>query len=198
MFPITYFSLKKMTKFICRIFLVLFFLSSCSYCALHGLQGFEENRIDAAKNARSHSNLGNIYFSEKNYYGALREYQIAFNLTYNQGSASTYLYNIARCFIELGDYNGAKKAILMAIDSNCLNITYYETLVDCYIYLGIEQKELENCLQDSFNPYNRIIAGLIYLKCGYPMYAKVIFDEFILDNPDMIISDSVRAILRKI
>lgn len=184
--------MKLLYKFLITVFLFLSF-SSVGLCAL---SGFEENRIDAVKNARNHSNLGNIYFNEKNYYGALREYQIAFNLTYDLNSSATYLYNIARAFIALGDYTGAKKAILMALDRDCINITYYQTLVDCYIALGIEKKELNKHLFDNTNPYNRIVAGLIYLKCGYPMYAKVIFDEFILNNPDMIITEDIKAILR--
>lgn len=180
------------------IFIALFlFLTPC-FASLHGIDGFKESTIDAAKNARLHSNMGNIYFDEKNYIGALKEYQIAYNLTHNTNGSSTYLYNIARCFIKLGNYELAKNALLGAIDKDCINLTYYDTLVDCYIALNTAQKELKRYLKDSSNPYNRIVAGLIYLKTGHRASARAIFDEFINDNPDMIISEDIRLMLNKL
>ncbi len=166
--------------------------------SLHGLDGFKENVIDATKNARLHSNMGNIYFGEKNYTGALKEYQIAYNLTSNTSESSTYLYNIARCFMKLQNYEAARRAVLGAIDKDCINLTYYETLVDCYIILKTSDQELKKHLKDNSNPYNRIIAGLIFLKTGQKTSAKAIFDEFINDNPDMIITQDIKAILRKL
>lgn len=193
--------LKKIMKLNYKILILIFSCLLFSFAqadmSLHGMDGFRESKIDAAKNARLHSNMGNIYFSEKNYIGALKEYQIAYNLTHNTNGSSTYLYNIARCFIKLGNYELARKALLGAIDKDCINITYYETLVDCYINLNTAQKELKAHLKDKRNPYNQIIAGLIYLKTGHKTSAKIIFDEFINDNPDMIISEDIRLILKR-
>ncbi|MBQ8475961.1 tetratricopeptide repeat protein [bacterium] len=164
--------------------------------SLRGLEGYQPYTIDAAKNARAHNNMGNIYFDEKNYNAALSEYQIAYNLTKDTTAGAPYIYNIARCMIKLGNYQAAQYAIKQAIAKDCINMVYYDTLVDCYIKLNIAPKELQKCLEDDKNPYNRIVAGLIYLKTGEKINAKIIFDEFINNNPDMIISDDVRRLLR--
>lgn len=199
-----YFSLKKTMKLNYKSFIFIFsFLmlnlpyAGANIASLHGMDGFVEARIDAVKNARLHSNMGNIYFDEKHYVAALKEYQIAYNLTYDLNESSTYLYNIAQCFMKLGNYELAKNALLGAINKNCINITYYEKLVDCYIVLNTTQKELKSHLKDTTNPYNRIIAGLIYLKTGHKKNARIIFDEFVNDNPDMIISEDIRLILNR-
>ena len=198
-------SCKKLNR---RInFSVLFLIAVAFYqvqplafagSSIRGLDAYEWNRIDATKNARQHNNMGNIYFEEKNYINALKEYEIAYNLTHNSSTSSTYLYNIARCFIAINNYSAAKNALLGAIKKDCINITYYETLTDCYIKLGIQEEELKKTLKDNSNPYNRIIAGLIYLKTGRKTTAKILFDEFINENPKMIITEDVKEILRRI
>ena len=182
-----------------RIFLTLIVISVNLAHALpksnHGLDAYEWGKIDAIKNARLHSNMGNIYFDEKKYVSALKEYEVAFNLTADTNSSSTYLYNIAMCYIKMGMYKLAKNALIGAIERDCINMTYYSALVDCFIALGCEKTELNKHLGDYSTPYNRIIAGLIYLKTGYKMSAKAIFDEFVTQNPDMIITQDVKAIL---
>ncbi len=185
-------------KIILILFLLITYQSFCTASSIRGLDGFEWQAIDAIKNARNHSNMGNIYFKEESYYMALKEYQIAYNLTYDMNASSTYLYNIARCFIKLNNYNAAKSALEGAIEKNCLNMTYYKTLVDVYIKLNIHKRELKRCLNDNSNPYNRIIAGLIFLQTGDTYAAKGIFDEFVTVNPDMIITDDIKNILNKL
>ena len=163
-----------------------------------GLAGYEWGNISAVKNARGHSNMGNVYFKEGKYVAALKEYQIAYNLTSELPVSSTYLYNISRCFMKVNNYALAKNALLGAIEKECMNITYYKALVDCYILLGEDRQELSKYLSDYSNPYNRIVAGLIYLKTGDNLSAKIIFDEFISDNPDMLITNDIKAILRSL
>lgn len=162
----------------------------------HGLDGYEYQKIDAVKNARLHSNMGNIYFDEKNYISALKEYEIAYNLAAHTTAGSTYLYNIARCFMKIKNYPLAQNALLGAIERDCLNMTYYKSLVECFIAQGIQEKELEKYLNDTTNPYNKIIAGLIYLNTDRKIIAKSIFDDFVNENPDMIITQDIKAILK--
>lgn len=185
-----------------RAFLIfIFLLAQFCYAAPssnHGLDGFQTYVIDATKNARGHNNMGNIYFEQGNYIAALKEYEIAFRLTYNTSASATYLYNMARCYIKFNNYTNAKNLLLGAIDKDCMNITYYKALVDCYSALSSEKQELKKCLKDYQNPYNRITAGLIYLKMGKKSAAKMIFDEFINNNPDMLITEDVKAILRNL
>ena len=184
--------LKLFYSFICLVLFTNVALSS----SIRGLDGFEQYTIDAVKNARQHNNMGNIYFDEKNYNAALQEYEIAYNLTKNTHAGAPYIYNIARCMIKLGNYKQAQHIIEAAIKKDCINITYYKALVDCYIAQNIHEKQLQRHLLDNKNPYNRVIAGLIYLKTGQRTEAKFIFDEFINENPEMIISEDIRLILR--
>lgn len=182
-------------------FLILIMLVLCPVYgmnSLHGLDGWQENTIDATKNARLHNNMGNIYFEEGNYVSALAEYKIAYGLTVNSSVSATYLYNIARCSMVSGYYQNAKTALLAAINKDCINMTYYKTLVDCIYVMGDSQKELNKYLKDNKNPYNKIVAGLIYLKTGKKSKAKSVFDDFIIEYPDMIITADVKNILKKI
>jgi len=188
-------------KSYCKIIGFLFCLLLFRVCAMqsnHGLDGHVENVINATKNARNHSNMGNISFSEGNYISALKEYEIAYNLTSGTTASSTYLYNIARCYMKMEMYNLAKKALLGAIQKDCMNITYYQALCDCYIKLGVAQEEIVNYTQKTENPYNKIVVGLLYLKLGKKDIAKTVFDNFINENPKMLITSDVRAILQKL
>lgn len=173
---------------------------SCVFAdsSLRGLKGFEENTIDAAKNARLHSNMGNIYFDEKNYTAALKEYQIAFNLVPDDPDSSIYLYNIARCFINLGAPDIAIKPLEGAISKNYTNLIYYETLADCYVKTNTAKKELNDYLKNAQNPYNKIMAGFIYLKMGDKITALTIFDDFINEHPKMIVVQDIKTLIKKL
>ncbi len=183
-----------------KLIIFLFFLTflNCFAVSNYGVYSYQDNKIDAVKNAREHNALGNIYFQEKNYIAALREYEIAYNLSYQNNLSATYLYNIARCYMTLGRYETAKNALLGVIRKDCMNITYYDSLVDCFIKLKTDKKELKNYLKDSINPYNKIVAGLIYMKTGNKRAAKTLFDEFITNNPDMLITSDIKRILKKL
>lgn len=164
----------------------------------HGLDGFMSSEINAIKNARLHSNMGNIFFDEGNYPAALKEYEIAFNLAHKTQAGGTYLYNISRSYFVMGDYKSAQHAVLGAIKKDCMNITYYQMLVDCFIQLKTTETELKKHIKDTSNPYNRIVVGLIYLKTGRKMEARATFDNFIAQNPDMLITQDIKTILKQI
>ena len=186
-----------MKVFICSI-VVLMSISAFALPSNRGLDAFEWQRIDASKNARLHSNMGNIYFDEKNYSAAIKEYEIAYNLTHKKIQSAVYLYNIARCFMQLEQYALAKNAVLGAIKKDCINITYYNALAECIVKLGEQEKEIENYLKDTNNPYNRIIVALIYIKTNKRNEARFILDEFVIKYPDLIITQDVEAILKSI
>lgn len=185
-------------KLIFKILIILSLAPAFAMNSIRGLDGFEWGTINAIKNARLHSNMGNIYFSEHNYVSALKEYQIAYNLTYDLNVSAVYLFNMSKCFMKIKNYKLAKSAIEGAIQKDCMNLTYYEALVDVHIFLNEHEKELKKYLKDNSNPYNRIVAGLIYLKTGHKTNAKVIFDEFVANNPDMEISGDIKAMLKKL
>ena len=136
-------------------------------------------------------------YDEKKYISALKEYEIAYNIAPSTQASGVYLNNISKCYIALGQYNLAKNAIEGAIKKDCINIEYYKTLVNLYIKLGIQEEELNKHLKDTKNPYNKIIAGLIYKNTGRKAQAKSVFDDFIVNYPEMIITQDIRMILQK-
>ena len=191
--------LKKAMKlnYKLTILSLYFLISSFCFAVNHGLEPFQQNYLDASKNASHHCKMGNIYYNEKNYKAALVEYETAYNLAGGENSSSSsYLYNIAKCLLKLGHQKAAQKAIKGAIEKDCMNITYYEALAESYISEGSQNKVLERCLKDYKNPYNRVLAGLIYIKLGEKKYAKILFDEFINLYPDLIITQDVKNILK--
>lgn len=164
----------------------------------HGLDAWEWQKIDPVKNARLHSNMGNIYFDEKKYIAALKEYEIAYNLTSQTPDSSTYLYNIARCYMKMGRYKLAQRALIGAINKDTVNMIYYDALVDCFFALKTDEEELYKYAYDTSNPYNRIIIALIFLKRGQKDNAKAIFDEFVGDFPDLLITEDIKSLLRQL
>ena len=193
-----FFLQKKMMRFIYSLILFCFLILPCfAIQSNHGMDGYVQGKIDATKNARLHSNMGNIYFDEKKYISALKEYEIAYNIAPNTQASGAYLNNIAKCYLALGNFRLAKNAIEGAIKKDCINMEYYQTLVDCYIKLGIAESELKKHIADNKNPYNRIVVGLIYLYTERKFQARATFDDFVVKYPDMIITDDVRSILRQ-
>ena len=187
-----------MMKFIYSlIFFSILCIPSFAINSNHGADGFVQNIIDPTKNARLHSNMGNVYFDEKKYISALKEYEIAYNISPSSQASGAYLNNIAKCYIALGQYNLALNAIEGAIKKDCINIEYYKTLVDLYIKLNIQNTKLDEHLKDNKNPYNKIIVGFIYKNTGRRMQAKAVFDDFVVSYPDMIITPDVQSILRQ-
>ena len=177
--------------------ILFFFLTSISFAAKYGLDPYQQNYLDASKNASYHCKMGNIYYSEKNYKAALSEYETAYDLTGGDSPASSsYLYNIAKCLSKLGHNKAAQKAIKGAIEKDCMNITYYSALAESYVSDRSYSRVLEKCLKDYENPYNRVLAGLIYIKLGEKKYAKILFDEFINLYPDLIITQDIKNILK--
>ena len=77
-------------------------------------------------------------------------------------------------------------------------MAYYEAYADACVKTKTYNKELTKALNDTTNPYNRIIAGLIYYKTGKKGTAKAVFDEFINTYPKMIITEDVKLLLKNI
>ncbi len=188
----------KLSYKILIVLLLFLCMPSFSMNSNRGLDGYEWQKIDAKKNARLHSNMGNIYFEEKHYLGALKEYEIAYSLTQDLPESAIYIYNIGRCFMVLERYDLAKKAFSEAINIDCVNMAFYEAYSDACIKTKTYETELEKNLKDKTNPYNRIIAGLIYYKTDRKVLAKTVFDEFINQHPKMIITEDVKALLKRI
>ncbi len=187
---------KIIIFFVVPLFIVYENFSLSTYA--EGLKAFEEITIDATKNATLHNNMGNIYFDEKNYFGALEEYKIAYQLNPKGQIGAVYLYNIARCYIIFNKIEEAKNLIEQAIFNDCMNLVYYDFLAQCYSELGIKKSEFNKLLNDEINPYNKILAGLIYLKRDEKLKAKAVFENFIKEYPSMEITQDIESLLNRL
>ena len=197
---IQYFLQKKIIKFIYSLLAVLFlfmpFVEASEY--IRGVNSYSYVPINASNNARGHNNMGNIYFKEENYVAALKEYEIAYNLEPYGKYGAVYLYNIARCFMISNKYKEAKKAIQGCIKKDYMNITYYNALADIIALEKNSQNEIKKYLQDKTNPYNRVLVGLIYIKTNKIKQARTILDEFVANNPNLIMTEDIKTILKNI
>lgn len=165
---------------------------------IRGVNSYSYVPINASNNARGHNNMGNIYFKEENYIAALKEYEIAYNLEPNGKYGAIYLYNIAKCFMVSKRYAAAKKAIEGCIKKDYMNIAYYNSLADIIVLQGNSNAEIKKYLQDTKNPYNRVLVGLIYIKTKKIAQARTILDEFVANNPNLIMTDDIKTILKNI
>ena len=187
-----------MKNLLFKVFLLCLLLTSNAYCNLRGLEGFVHNEIDATKNARLHSSMGNIYFSEKNYISALKEYEIAYSLVKNTLMGSSYLYNMSMCYTKLKQYKKAQELLIKAIEKDSINLTYYKALVQNYKLQNTLNSELIKYEKDKTNFYNEIIIGLIYVELNKKNHAIMIFENFINKNPDMLITPDIEKELQKL
>lgn len=181
--------------------LILTFLISISFAdnkTLRGLDSYQTAVIDASKNARGHSNMGNLYYDEKNYIGAIKEYEIALNLTEIPRQKAVYMYNIANCLYNLGDYKNSKIYSEKAILNDYMNISYYKLLAKNIVKLKLETLEIEKLNQDKNNPFNEILVGLIYLEKEEKTIALTILDDFVNKYPKMLVTQDVIQIIKQI
>lgn len=190
--------MKLQFKIFFFIILSFFLKSNAEIASLRGLDGYQESVIDATKNARNHSNFGNLYFKEGNYIAAIKEYELAYALNENSQASAIYLYNISRCLLNLKDYPRAYATVKQAIHRDYLNITFYELEADCILKLNFQDKALDEIFKNEKNPYNKLTAGFIYLKTCQKQRAITLFDDMINDNPDLLISTDLKNLIKRI
>jgi len=191
-----------MTKLYCKILSIFFILiistANAEVKSNHGLDGYEVYYIDATKNANTHARIGNIFYDEKNYISALKEYEIALSLTETQRQKAVFLHNIASCLFNLGDTQKAEYYSKMSISHDCMNIAYYKLLAKTIVKQKKEETEIAKLTEDKENPYNEILVALIYLEKKDDKTARTILDDFINKYPKMIVTEDVKQLLYRI
>ena len=105
-------SIKK-----CIIWLLTIFLcQQASFAADH--------EIKAQNNAYRHNNKGLVYLSEKYYYGAIKEFQIAIDLNPNTQASAVYYTNLGKTYEKIGYNDLARPCFEKAVSLNVLCFDY--------------------------------------------------------------------------
>ncbi len=154
-------------------------------------------KIDAAKNASLHNNIGVNYLNEKNYYAAIKEFEIAILINPNSQASANYYNNLGKTYMKIGYPNLAQKAFNDALKLNSMNFEFYKNIVESYKAQGILNSELKKVI-NSQNPSSRVIAGLILVESGKLESGINMLDELCFDEPEMILSKGVRNYIQTI
>ncbi len=152
-------------------------------------------KIDAAKNAVLHNNYGVNYLNQKDYYSAIKEFEIAISLNPDTQASSTYYNNIGKAFLNIGYPNLAEKAFKDALKYNSANFEFYQNLVTSYKEQKKLPSELKKAVSDT-KPYSKVIGGLILIESGKLEPGINMLDEFCFDEPEMILTKGVKAYLQ--
>lgn len=153
--------------------------------------------IDASRNASLHNNIGVNYLNEKNYYAAIKEFEIAILINPNTQASAVYYNNLGKTYLKIGYPAMAEKAFKDALKKNSANFEFYQNLVASYKAQNILQKELTNALKDE-KPVSKVIGGLILIESGKKELGVNMLDEFCFDEPEMILTKGVKKYLDSI
>lgn len=179
------------------IFLALIFISLPTYSA----GTIATYTIDAEKNAYEHNNKGLIFAEEKNYYGAIQEYKMAISLNPKTQATATYFNNLGKVYLTIGYPELALDCFNNAILQYNLNFEFYQNLTECYKQLGQLDSQLANYQEKtniSNNPFDRIMLGLLYEQTGNKKKAIIILDEFVMSEPDLMITPAIKWHIQEI
>lgn len=151
--------------------------------------------IDAQKNAYIHNNMGLIYVSEKNYAAAIQEYKIAISLNPNTQATAVYYNNLGEVYLKIGYPEYALDCFERALKQFSLNLKYYQNLAKTYKLLGMVDRKIIECSEKP-NPLAKVMRGLLYEQQGDIKRAIIILDEFVMSEPDLIITPSVKEYIK--
>ncbi len=154
--------------------------------------------IDPEKNAFEHNNKGIMYVEEKCYYAAIQEFKMAISLNPKTQATAVYFNNLGKVYMTIGYPDLALDCFKNAITQYSLNFEYYQNLVQCYKSLGQVSKQLKIYQADESNPLNSIMVGLLYEQLGDKRKAIIIFDEFAMAEPNLLITPAVKNYIQKL
>lgn len=168
--------------------------------------------VDAKNSAQRHNNMGTEYFKEKDYFAAIKEYRIAIGINPDSQTTATYFNNLGKVYLVLGEIQVKNKLPLQgwddfsimaqisfeeAILKDCMKLEYYQNLVKAYELTNMLELKKQFFLQNKEkNPFNVIPAALILEKQGNVEYANMLLDDFVVQNPDIIISRDIKKIIK--
>ena len=192
------------------IIFIIFIFRTPVFADLHKADIIEA--VDAQKAAQFHNNMGTFYFKDKDYFAAIKEYRIAIGINPDAQTTATYFNNLGKVYLLLGEIqtkNGlplqgwddfskmAKVCFEEAVLKDCMKLEYYENLVKAYELTGESDTKKEYFLSNrDKNIFNVIPAAIILSKQGNMQYANMLLDDFVVQNPDIIISNDLKKLIK--
>lgn len=196
-----------------KIILSILFCLVCipSYADLHKASIVET--VDAQNAAQYHNNMGTFYYNDKDYFAAIKEYRIAIGINPDSQTTATYFNNLGKVYLLLGEIqvkNGlplqgwddfskmAQISFEEAILKDCMKLEYYQNLIKAYKLTGVMNQKKEYFLSNKDkNIFNVIPAALILSEQGNIQYANMLLDDFVVQNPDIIITNDLKKIIKQ-
>lgn len=154
-------------------------------------------KIDAQKNAYIHNNLGLMYVDEKTYYAAIQEFKIAISLNPNTQATAVYYNNLGEVYLTIGYPDYALDCFERAIKQYSLNFKYYQNLAKTYNMLNTVDAQIAK-YSSGKNPLNRVMVGLLYEQKGDIKRAIIILDDFVMSEPDLLITNAVKKHIKEL
>lgn len=168
--------------------------------------------VDAKNAAKMHNNLGNEYVKEKDFFAAIKEYRIAIGINSDAQTTAVTFNNLGKVYLILGEIQKQNKLKIQRYDDfsimaqvsfeeailkDCMKIEYYQNLIKAYKLTGAMNSKKEYFLNNkSKNPFNVIPAALILQEEGEFDMANMLLDDFISENPDIIISRDLKKLIK--
>lgn len=153
--------------------------------------------IDPEKNAFEHNNLGIMYVEEKSYYAAIQEFKMAISLNPKTQATAVYFNNLGKVYMEIGYPELALDCFKNAVIQYSLNFEYYLNLAQCYKRLNQIETQL-GIYKNKTSSLDKIMLGLLYEQQGNKKKAIITLDEFVMSEPNLIVTPAVKDYIQKI
>lgn len=173
--------------------IILIILLFCSVNA-----SIADEVIKAQNNAFFHNNKGLNYLKENYYFGAIKEFQMAIDLSPNTQASSTFYTNLGLTYEKIGYPILAQPLFEKAVKLNPLYFENYVKMTSNYKKLGILEAKLEEYQTKLDNPLNNIVVGLIYIQKGDIATGITILDDFCDKEKNLIITPGVKAYIDRV
>lgn len=147
------------------------------------------------KNAYFHNNMGLEYLSNNDYLSAIQEFKIAIGLNNNTQASSIYYGNLGETYLKLKRYADAQDCFENAIRLNPMQFKYYLSLVDTFYFQNNLNAKLDEYNKNKQTPLDNVIIGLIYIRKGSINKGIALLNEFVYNEPKLIITDGVKSYL---
>lgn len=174
-----------------KFFPVFFLLISIPF--LQGLQ----YPLDPSCNAVWHNAMGLECMNQGNIPGAISEYKIAIALKADKSVSSAFHNNLGLAYLKIGKPNWAILCFENAISLNPNTFYFYENLIKAYAKAGRIKEQYRyfkiRTSQNFENSYNWLMLGLIQEKIGQRKNAVKSFQNYILLEPELVVSQAVKT-----
>lgn len=158
--------------------------------------GFTQD-IDPSRNAIWHNALGLEYMNQGNYAAAISEYKIAIALKADTSASSAFHNNLGLVYMKLRRPDWATVCFENAIQLNANTFYFYENLVDSYVMSGLlSQKNSyykRKTAANFENSFNWLMLGLIQVERKEYKAAVNSFNNYVLLEPEIVLSEAVKT-----